>query len=73
MLLEDGIEFDVAPRGPTWRPYQGVLTPRMKVWLQCLIGQAREMLDLDSFDDGWKLAAYESLAAGREPIWFGKT
>ena len=72
MLFEDGIAFDVAPRGPSWRPYQGVLTPRMKLWLQRLIGQAREMLAPDNFDDNWELTGLKAIAAGREPIWIGK-
>lgn len=72
MYEEDGIAFDVAPRDPSWMPYQGVLPPRLKMRLGRLIDQARETLDSDIFDDGWQLAALEGLAAGREPFWFGK-
>ena len=72
MYQENGIAFDVAPRGPSWRPYQEVLPPQLKMRLGRLIAHARETLDSDSFDDGWKLAAYESLAAGRECFWFGE-
>ena len=72
MYEEDGIAFDVAPRGPTWRPYQGVLPPRLKMRLGRRIAQARETLDPERFDDGRELAALESLAAGRERFWTGK-
>ena len=72
MYEEDGIAFDVAPRGPSWRPYQGVLPPRLKMRLGSRIVQDRETLDPDSFDDSWKLASLENLAAGREPFWIGK-
>ena len=72
MYEEDGIAFDVAPRGPSWRPYQGAPTPRMKLWLHRRIGQAREMLASDSFQDAWKLAGLEAIAAGREPLWIGE-
>ena len=72
MYQEDGIAFDVAPRGSSWKPYQGVLPPRLKMRLGRSIDQARSTLDSDSFDDGRKLAALEGLAAGREPFWFGE-
>ena len=71
MYQENGIAFDVAPRGPSWRPYQGVLPPRLKMRLGRRIAQARETSDPDSFDDGRELAALEGLAAGREPFWIG--
>ena len=72
MYEENGIAFDVAPREPSWRPYQGVLPPRLKMRLGRRIAQARETQDPDSFDDGRELAAFESLAAGRECFWMGK-
>ena len=71
MYQEDGIAFDVAPRALSWRPYQEVLPPRLKMALGRRIAQLRETLDPDSFDDGRELAALEGLAAGRECFWFG--
>ena len=72
MYQENGIAFDVAPRDPSWMPYQGPLPPRLKMRLGQRIDQARGTLNVDSFDDGRELAALEGLAAGREPFWFGK-
>ena len=72
MLLEDGLEFDIKPREPSWRPYQGVLPPRLKMRLGARIDQGREMLASDSFDDAWELAGLEAIAAGHEPFWIGK-
>ena len=72
VIYEDnGIAFDVAPRDPSWMPYQGVLPPRLKMWLGRQIDQARKTEDSDNFNDGRKLAALEGLAAGRERFWFG--
>ena len=68
----DRIAFDVTPREPSWKPYQGVLPPRLKMRLGRRIALARETLDTNSFDDGRELAAFESLAAGRECFWIGK-
>ena len=72
MYEDNGIAFDVAPHGPTWKPYQGVLPPRLKMRLGQRVDQARGTLNADSFDDGRELAALEGLAAGREHFWFGK-
>ena len=72
MLFEDGLEFDVNPHNPSWRPYDGVMPPRLKMRLGVKIHQAREMLASDSFDDAWELAGLEAIAAGHEPFWIGK-
>lgn len=72
MYEEDGIAFDVVPHDPSWKPYRGVLPPRLKMRLGRLIAQVRETLDPDSFDDRWELEALLEVAAGREWLWFGK-
>ena len=68
----DDYDFDIKPRGPSWRPYEGKPTPRMKMWLGALIHRAREMMDPESFEDRWKLEALLAVAAGRERFWIGK-
>ncbi len=73
MRNEDGREFDVKPRGSTWRPDPRPPTLRMKIWLQAQAHRAREEMDLDSFDDRWNLTGFERVAVGREPFWIGKT
>ena len=72
MRNEDGTEFDIKPRGPSWRPDQGVPTPRMKIWLQAEAHRAREMMDPDNAGDGWACAHHQAVAVGREPFWIGK-
>lgn len=68
----DDYDFDIKPRGPSWRPYDGKPTPRMKMWLGALIHRAREMMDPESFDDAWELERLQAVADGLEPFWIGK-